>query len=156
MRILLDHCVDRRIARFLPDFAVESASSRGWDRLRNGQLLAAATAAGFDAVLTVDRGIKHQQNPTTLPVAVVVLEAPSLDLATLARGPGAARSDPRRQASHPSHRSVRLTDYRAGLSPLKTIDIHRYGSRPAPRNWMFVNPASRKSSLKVARLQNLM
>lgn len=64
---------------------MESASSRGWDRLRNGQLLAAAAAAGFDAVLTVDRGIKHQQNPTTLPVAVVVLEAPSLDLATLAR-----------------------------------------------------------------------
>ncbi len=36
-----------------------------------------AAAAGFDAVLTVDTGVRRQQNMGELPLAVVVLRAPS-------------------------------------------------------------------------------
>ena len=54
-----------------------------WEDLRNGKLLAAA-AAQFDVLLTVDQNIKHQQNLATLPIAVVVMIAPSNTLEDLA------------------------------------------------------------------------
>ena len=47
----------------------------GWEDLRNGKLLAAA-AASFDVFLTVDKNMKLEQNLATLPIAVVVLDAP--------------------------------------------------------------------------------
>jgi hypothetical protein len=54
----------------------------GWEALRNGALLAAA-AADFDCVLTVDQNLRHQQDLSKLPVAVVVLVARSNRLADL-------------------------------------------------------------------------
>lgn len=54
----------------------------GWEKLRNGNLL--KTAAGqFDVMLTVDRNIRHQQNLGVLPIAVVVVVAPSIKLRDL-------------------------------------------------------------------------
>jgi predicted nuclease of predicted toxin-antitoxin system len=77
MKILLDHCIDWRLGRSLPSHAVKSAAEMGWDALKNGKLLAAAGLASFDLLLTVDKNIKHEQNLTRLPVAVVVLIAAS-------------------------------------------------------------------------------
>jgi hypothetical protein len=45
----------------------------GWDTLENGQLLAAAEAAGFDLFLTTDKNIKYQQNLSQRKIAIVVL-----------------------------------------------------------------------------------
>lgn len=56
----------------------------GWARLRNGKLLQVAADASFDVFVTVDRGIKHQQNPKSLPIAVVILRAASNDVEDLA------------------------------------------------------------------------
>jgi hypothetical protein len=41
--------------------------------LRNGELLDAAEAAGFDVLLTTDRNIRYQQNLTGRKLANVVL-----------------------------------------------------------------------------------
>jgi hypothetical protein len=38
-----------------PGFAAETAASRGWKALSNGQLVAAAVANGFDCLLTRER-----------------------------------------------------------------------------------------------------
>jgi hypothetical protein len=46
----------------------------GWDDLRNGKLLAAAAAELFGVVLTVDKNMKREQNPATLPVSVIILD----------------------------------------------------------------------------------
>ncbi|MGQ0652925.1 MAG: hypothetical protein ACT4P4_11785 [Betaproteobacteria bacterium] len=40
-------------------------------------------AADFDAFVTVDKKLHHQQNLSKLPVAVVLLDAPSNELAFL-------------------------------------------------------------------------
>lgn len=73
MRILLDHNVPWAVRTLLAaDHAVETARYRGWDRLSNGKLLEAA-AGQFDIVITIDRGIEHQQPVTQFPLAVVVL-----------------------------------------------------------------------------------
>jgi len=54
----------------------------GWDRLRNGALL--ATAAGrFDVLLTVDRNLQYQQNLAALPIAVVIIAARTTRLSDL-------------------------------------------------------------------------
>lgn len=46
---------------------------RGWDTLKNGELLSAAEAAGFEVFVTTDRNIVHQQNPRGRRIAIVIL-----------------------------------------------------------------------------------
>src|SRR3954447_17312716 len=41
--------------------------------IQNGELLSRAAAAGFDALITNDRGIEHEQNQSALPLSVVIL-----------------------------------------------------------------------------------
>ncbi len=73
MRVLLDNGTPRGVAAALSDHNVEEARARGWDTLKNGELLDAAEAAGFDVFVTTDRNIRHQQNLTRRRIAVVVL-----------------------------------------------------------------------------------
>jgi len=44
MRVLFDNGVPRAVASALSEHVVEEAWDRGWDRLKNGDLLAAAEA----------------------------------------------------------------------------------------------------------------
>ena len=46
----------------------------GWSGINNGKLLALA-ATRFDVFLTMDRNLEFQQNLTTLPIAILVIEA---------------------------------------------------------------------------------
>jgi hypothetical protein len=46
---------------------------RGWDRLANGELIAAAEAAGFELLLTTDKNMRYQQNLTGRKIAFVVI-----------------------------------------------------------------------------------
>ena len=73
MRVLFDNGTPRGVASALSDHTVEEARSRGWDTLRNGELLDAAEGAGFDVLLTTDRNIRYQQNLTGRRIAIVVL-----------------------------------------------------------------------------------
>ncbi len=73
MRVLFDNGTPRGVAAALVGHAVEEARSRGWDALRNGELLTVAEAAGFDVLLTTDRNIRHQQNLAGRTIAIVVL-----------------------------------------------------------------------------------
>jgi predicted nuclease of predicted toxin-antitoxin system len=82
VKILLDHCVPRRLGRAFPAHVVRTAAQEGWDELRNGKLLAAA-ASRFDLLLTVDKNIKREQNLAKLPIAVIVIRANSNRLSDL-------------------------------------------------------------------------
>ncbi len=55
MRILLDNGVASRAAS-RPRCVI---MLRGWDALRNGELLAAAEGAAFDLFVTTDKNIEH-------------------------------------------------------------------------------------------------
>lgn len=77
MRILLDEMMPRKLKRFFPrDVEVVTVQERGWDFLENGDLLQAARDE-FDALVTTDRGIPHQQDLSGIGLAVLVLEAKS-------------------------------------------------------------------------------
>ena len=79
MRLLLDESVPAKLSRALPSHTVRTAVEMGWSGVKNGKLLALASAE-FDAFITVDKNLSFQQNLKTLPVAVVVLDAVSNEL----------------------------------------------------------------------------
>ncbi len=76
MKLLLDECVDRRLAREIHGHEVSTVSGLGWSGARNGELLA-RVAGQFDAFVTVDRNLAFQQPIDKLPFAVLVLRAPT-------------------------------------------------------------------------------
>ena len=79
MRLLLDESVPAKLRRALPGHAVRTAVEMGWSGVKNGKLLALASAE-FDAFITVDKNLPFQQNLKTLPVAILVLDAVSNEL----------------------------------------------------------------------------
>lgn len=74
MRLLLDGCVDRRLAGQITAHEVATVVGFGWTGVRNGALLAPA-AGQFDVFVTVDRNLAFQQRIDNLSFAVVVLRA---------------------------------------------------------------------------------
>jgi hypothetical protein len=59
-----------------------TVAEAGWAGVKNGQLLKLA-ATQFDILLTVDRNLEYQQNFAGLALAVIVIHAPSSDVALL-------------------------------------------------------------------------
>ena len=73
MRVLLDENVDRRLRPlFDPGHEVVTVAEQGWSGEKNGDLLRLA-AAEFDAFVTMDRNLPHQQNLSDVDLAVVVI-----------------------------------------------------------------------------------
>jgi len=86
MDILLDECIDQRLARELVGYNVRSVPQMGWAGIKNGRLMALAEQQ-FDVFLTVDRNLSFQQNLPKFNIAVIVLHAPTnrlIDLKPLA------------------------------------------------------------------------
>ena len=54
-----------------------------WMGTQNGELLRRASAAGFDAIVTMDRNMSYQQNLSGLELGIVVVRAPSNRLEAL-------------------------------------------------------------------------
>ena len=74
MRILLDEDLPRRLGALLVGHEAVTVQRAGWSGIKNGKLLALA-GTKFDVFLTMDGGLEFQQNLTTLPVAVLIIEA---------------------------------------------------------------------------------
>jgi hypothetical protein len=71
MKVLLDECVPQRLRNDLPGHECQSARYAGFAGLANGDLLAAAEAAKFDVLLTVDRGFAYEQHPGGRQIAIL-------------------------------------------------------------------------------------
>ena len=82
MKILLDECIDRRLARDLQGHTVKTAPQMGWAGIKNGRLLALAENE-FEVFVTVDRNLSFQQHLPKFKIAVLVLSARSNRLADL-------------------------------------------------------------------------
>jgi hypothetical protein len=82
VRLLLDECIDRRLAKDLAGHEVRTVPQMGWAGIKNGALLARAEEE-FDVFVTVDRNLSFQQNLPKFDIAVLVLHAPSNRLADL-------------------------------------------------------------------------
>ena len=77
MKLLLDENLPQLFRHELLGHHCHTVNYMGWNGIENGQLLALAASAGFDAFLTKDANLEYQQNLVNLPLSVVVLRAPS-------------------------------------------------------------------------------
>lgn len=72
--MLLDNNVPKSLKSVLP--SAVTAYDMGWHTLVNGELLSKAEEAGFDVLVTLDRGMTKQQNLTARKIAIAVLVTP--------------------------------------------------------------------------------
>jgi hypothetical protein len=73
MKLLLDENLPHKLRTEVAGHDVFTVAFMGWSGLENGALLAQAAAAGFDALITNDRGLEYEQDQAALPLAVVIL-----------------------------------------------------------------------------------
>ena len=76
MKLLLDECIDQRLAKDLGGHDVRTVPQMGWAGIKNGALLTLAERE-FDVFITVDRNLSFQQNLPKFNIAVLVLHASS-------------------------------------------------------------------------------
>lgn len=74
MRLLLDECIDRRLAREIRGHEISTVSGLEWTGIGDADLLA-RSAGLFDVLVTVHRNLMFQRPVPDLILAVVVLRA---------------------------------------------------------------------------------
>jgi len=73
MKIILDESVPQNLRLLIAGgHTVVTAWYQGWSGLKNGALLDAAEAAGFDLFITADQEMSHQQNLAGRKMALVL------------------------------------------------------------------------------------
>jgi predicted nuclease of predicted toxin-antitoxin system len=75
MKILLDECLPLDFRHSFVGHEVHTVEWVGLKGRKNGELLEAAEAAGYDVLLTVDQGISHQQSLIGRKVSVVAIRS---------------------------------------------------------------------------------
>ena len=75
MRVLLDECTPRPLARDFAGINAAHVHDLSWWGRRNGAFLAGMLAEGFTIFVTVDRNLAWQQNIPASGITVIVLRA---------------------------------------------------------------------------------
>ena len=61
------------MSRRLTGHTIGISADLGWDRLKNGDLIAVAEEAGYDVLLTTDKNLRYQQNLKERSIAIIVI-----------------------------------------------------------------------------------
>ena len=74
MKVLIDECAPKalKVALAASGFDCTTVQEAGWSGKENGELLALADAS-FDAVVTIDRNLRYQQNLTWRRIALLIV-----------------------------------------------------------------------------------
>jgi hypothetical protein len=83
VRVLLDESVPRQLATELRSHDVRTVVQMGWTGIQNGELLRRSAEAGFEALVTMDRNLEHQQNIARAGLGVLVIIARDSRLETV-------------------------------------------------------------------------
>ena len=75
MRLLLDENLPKRLKTDFLEHEVFTVREKGWNGITNGELLRLMLTDNFDALLTFDKNLQHQQNFSKYPITVFVLSA---------------------------------------------------------------------------------
>lgn len=84
MRLSINECIDQRLRFLFPEHDCQTAGFAKLAGLKNGRLLDAAEAAGFDVLITVDQSIPGQQNLSGRMISIPILCAQTNRLHELA------------------------------------------------------------------------
>lgn len=82
MRVLLDNCIPQRFGDYIAGHHIKSVRDIGWAQMPDARLLD-AMAGEYDALVTVDKSLRFQQNLARRPFGVLVLRAKSNRLVQL-------------------------------------------------------------------------
>ena len=75
MLLLLDENLLKRLKLDFPEHEIFTVRDKGWNGIKNGELLRLLLENNFDALLTFDKNLRHQQNFTKYTITVFVLSA---------------------------------------------------------------------------------
>ena len=75
MLLLLDENLPKKLKHDFPGHQVFSIKERGWNGMKNGMLMEKLLENNFNALLTFDKNLQHQQNFEKYPITVFVLSA---------------------------------------------------------------------------------
>ena len=75
MQLLLDENLPKRLKLDFPEHEIYTVRDKGWNGIKNGELLKLLIENKFDALLTFDKNLQHQQNFVKYTIAVFVLSA---------------------------------------------------------------------------------
>jgi predicted nuclease of predicted toxin-antitoxin system len=75
MKILLDECLPLDFRHSFPKHDAHSAEWAGFKSRKNGELLLAAEAAGYEVLVTVDQGIPHQQQAAGRKLSIILVRS---------------------------------------------------------------------------------
>jgi hypothetical protein len=76
MRPLLDENLPKRLKLDFPEHEIFTVRDKQWNGINNGDLLKLLLDNSFDALLTYDKNLQHQQNFSRYTITVFVLTAP--------------------------------------------------------------------------------
>ena len=83
MKLLLDENLPKRLKLNFAEHEIYTVRDKGWDGKKNGELMQLMVAENFDALLTFDKNLQHQQNFKKYTVPVLVLNAQTNTYLTL-------------------------------------------------------------------------
>lgn len=75
MKLLLDENLPKRLKLDFTEHEIYTVRDKGWNGIKNGQLLKLLIENQFDALFTFDKILSYQQNFSTYAIAVFVLNA---------------------------------------------------------------------------------
>jgi predicted nuclease of predicted toxin-antitoxin system len=75
MRLLVDESLPKRLKSDFPKHEIYTVRDKGRNGIKNGELLQLLIDNNFDALLSFDKNLQHQQNFSKYPIAVFVLSA---------------------------------------------------------------------------------
>ncbi|MEO6637763.1 MAG: DUF5615 family PIN-like protein [Ginsengibacter sp.] len=75
MRLLLDENLPKRLKQDFSEHEIYTVRDKQWNGVKNGELLKLLVTNSFDALLTFDKNLQHQQNFSTYTITVFVLTA---------------------------------------------------------------------------------
>ncbi|GAA3974177.1 DUF5615 family PIN-like protein [Mucilaginibacter dorajii] len=76
MKLLLDENLPKKLKLDFIDHEIYTVADKGWNGIKNGELLKLLIAENFDALLTFDKNLQYQQNFKKYTITVFVLSAP--------------------------------------------------------------------------------
>ena len=85
MKLLLDENLPKRLKLEYPEQEIYTVWEKEWNGIKNGKLLQLMADNKFDALLTFDKNLQHQQNFNKYTVTVFVLSAPINSFSVLSK-----------------------------------------------------------------------
>jgi hypothetical protein len=75
MRLLLDQNLPKQLIHDFPEHEIHTVPEKGWNGIKNGELMQLLVDNNFDSFLTFEKGSEPEQNFSNCSITILVLSA---------------------------------------------------------------------------------